>query len=106
MKNWQRSDEFLSIPYFMTTLVYVSNSVDDFQKQKWQQKLKHVNAQAAGERVDPAQKRTRPKHAFLGREPPRDQRLLKSIRRVRQKRVSVFEKKLLGYLVKILNRRR
>ena len=62
--------------------------------------------QAAGEGVDWAQKRTRPKHVFLGREPPRDQRLLKSIRRVRQKRVSVFEKKLLGYLVKILNRRR
>ena len=54
-------------------------------------------AQAAGNGVDPAQKRTRPKHAFSGPEPPRDQRLLMSFRRVRQGRTNVFEKKLFGY---------
>ena len=59
--------------------------------------MKAYWTQPAGEGVDWAQKRTRPKHAFSGRELPQDQRLLKSIRSVRQKRVSVFEKKLLGY---------
>ena len=61
------------------------------------------SAQAAGMGVDPAQKKTRPKHAFSGRELPREQRFIVPFRRVRQGRVSVFEKKLLGYLVKILN---
>ena len=56
-----------------------------------------VGTQAAGNGVDPAQKRTRPKHAFSGPEPPRDQRLLMSFRRVRQGRTNVFEKKLFGY---------
>ena len=58
---------------------------------------KPIQAQAAGNGVDPAQKRTRPKHAFSGPEPPRDQRLLMSFRRVRQGRTNVFEKKLFGY---------
>ena len=61
------------------------------------------STQGAGEGVHPAQKLTRPKHAFSGRELPREQRLLKSFRRVRQGYVSDFEKKLLGYLVKIEN---
>ena len=43
MKNWQRSDEFLSIPYFMTTLVECFKQCWWFSKTKWQQKLKHVN---------------------------------------------------------------
>ena len=60
-------------------------------------------SQAAGEGVDWAQKLSGPKHAFSGRELPREQRFIMSFRRVRQGRVSVFEKKLLGYLVKILN---
>ena len=64
-------------------------------------KLSHT--QGAGEGVDWAQKLTGPKHAFSGRELPREQRFIVSFRRVRQGRVSVFEKKLLGYLVKILN---
>ena len=59
--------------------------------------------QAAGEGVHPAQKRTRPKHAFSGRDLPREQRFIVSFRRVRQGHVSDFEKKLLGYLVKIEN---
>ena len=60
--------------------------------------------QCAVEGVDWAQKLTRPKHAFSGRELPGEQRFIVPFRRVRQKRVSVFKKKLLGYLVKILNR--
>ena len=34
--------------------------------------------QGAGEEVDLAQKCPRPKHAFFGPKPPREQRLLKS----------------------------
>ena len=40
---------------------------------------------------------------FSGRELPREQRFIVSFRRVRQGHVSDFEKKLLGYLVKIEN---
>ena len=60
-------------------------------------------SQGATEGVDWAQKLTRPKHAFSGRELPREQRFIVSFRRVRQGHVSDFEKKLLGYLVKIEN---
>ena len=49
-------------------------------------------SQGAGEGVDWAQKLTGPKHAFLGRELPREQRFIVSFRWVRQGRVSVFEK--------------
>ena len=55
------------------------------------------STQSAGEGVDLAQKRTRPKHAFSGAESPRDQRLLKPFCMVRQKCSTVFEKKLFGY---------
>ena len=52
-----------------------------------------IGTQAAGNGVDPAQKRTRPKHAFSGPEPPRDQYLLMSFCWVRQGRTNNFEKK-------------
>ena len=57
-------------------------------------------SQGATEGVDWAQKLTRPKHAFSGRELPREQRLLKSFRRVRQGYVSDFEKKTVGLFSK------
>ena len=59
----------------------------------------YFSTQGATEGVDWAQKLTRPKHAFSGRELPGEQRFIVPFRRVRQKRVSVFKKKLLGYLV-------
>ena len=49
-------------------------------------------SQCAVEGVDWAQKLTRPKHAFSGRELPGEQRFIVPFRRVRQKRVSVFKK--------------
>ena len=58
-----------------------------------------MDTQGATEGVDWAQKLTRPKHAFSGRELPREQRFIVSFRRVRQGRSSKFQKKLLGYLV-------
>ena len=62
-----------------------------------------VHSQGAREGFDWAQKLTRPKYVFSGRELPREQRFIVSFRRVRQGHVSDFEKKLLGYLVKIEN---
>ena len=73
----------------------------EYRRKSWKHALVMMthccSDQAAGNGVDPAQKRTRPKHAFSGPEQPRDQRLLMSFRRVRQGRTNVFEKKLFGY---------
>ena len=64
--------------------------------------MKELITQCAVEGVDWAQKLTRPKHAFSGRELPGEQRFIVPFRRVRQKRVSVFKKKTVGLFSKNL----
>ena len=52
----------------------------------------HITSQCAREGFDWAQKLTRPKRVFSGRELPWEQRFIVSFRRVRQGHVSDFEK--------------